>query len=219
MPSEMEVKAEMENFPAEQKVPSVFYRKNGKPVRKPRPIVYQIYLCCKCVENNTDEKMKDLLKSEGMDETKIVGAWSADIFRPPQDTTNQHKRSSYSVSSLEQAEDHIQIRLAALKEIFHWITADVDQSMWPRISASIVSNDVFLVNLLREWLPKWHIQNYKIGKTDEYERPNAEMLREIGNISTKIKLNSSWQVDTAHEMMAVNDAVVKLLQKFEKNEV
>jgi hypothetical protein len=182
---------------------SVFYlKKDEKPVRKPRPIVYQIYLCCRCADENSENG-------------KINGAWAADIFRPPQDTTSQNKRGSYSLSAVEEADSHLQIGLIALREIFKWITADVDQSAWSYISVSIMCSDIFIVNLLQEWLPVWHKQDYKITKTGEHERPNVEMLREIGNVASHIKLDASWNVDTAKEMIAVRNNVDKLLNKSE----
>jgi|GEM_PF-4591030 hypothetical protein len=179
---------------------SVFHLKKEKPVRKPRPVVYQIYLCCRCADENSKNG-------------KIGGAWAADIFRPPQDTTSQHKRGSYSLSAVEEADDHIQIGLAALREIFKWITADVEESAWSYISVSIMCSDIFIVNLLQEWLPAWHKQEYKISKTAEHLRPNVEILREIGNITSRIKLSASWNVDTAKEMIAVRNNVNKLLNE------
>ena len=208
---------ELENGLTDDQKPkahSVFYsRKNGTPARRLRPIVYQVYLCCKCAEDSEEDVTKNIPDSKSEENVKITGAWSADIFRPPQDTTSQHKRGAYSVTALETADDHIQIRLAALKEVFKWITADVEQSRWSSISVSLVSSDVFLVNLLQEWLPRWHKQNYKIGKSGEYERPNAVALREIGEIVTRLKLTASWQVDTSHEMMAAHENVCRALAR------
>jgi hypothetical protein len=196
--------------------------------RRPKPIVYQVYLCSRCLESeprptsnqvssdSEDEADDNLAPSDEHTEARCeVGAWAALIQRCPQDNASAAKQTVYMASGIEEAETHIQIRLRGLKEVMLWITADVEPANWSYVEATLVSSDVFLVNLLREWLPRWARSDFALRTPQEAKRPHAEILSEIAAISTRIKLDVLWQPDHSHEMEAISDKVEALLREAE----
>lgn len=191
---------------SDTKPKSFFTRKSGSKIKRLKPIVYKVYLCCKCLGDDSDDIPES---KENIDNTKIIGAWAADIIRPPQDASKNIKRNVYTLVGTEEADDPIQIQLKAVREVLIWITGDVNSSQWSCIEATIITNDVFLMNLLKEWIPKWHTQNYMTRKHEK--RPNAALLQEIGDMSTQIKLTMDWQVDISQEMLSVREHVVGAL--------
>ena len=198
--------------------------------RRPKPIVYQVYLCSRCRETNTSppSAQRTVRSEDGSDDENLapsderkefpreVGAWAALIQRCPQDNSSAVKQTAYMANGIEEAETHIQIRLRGLKEVMLWITADVEPNNWPAVEATLVSSDVFLVNLLREWLPRWARNDFALRTAQETKRPHAELLSEIAQISTRIKLAVVWQPDHSHEMQATSDKVDALLREVDQ---
>lgn len=170
-----------------------FNRKHiNKNKLKPKPLVYHVFLCSKCkpIEDDTGD----------------VGAWSALIVRQPQDAYGgqQEPQTTYIVSGTEKKQNHIRIRLSGVKESLKWIVSNMEEVQYPAVEAVYISNDIFIVNMLREWLPKWYGNKFRMDKHDEtVKRPNADILEEIGAISTKIKLSIRWQAETSHDMSSI----------------
>lgn len=199
--------------------------------RKPKPIVYQIHLSCKCRESNITYQAEKPARPIDLDDKENVapsdaecikhfekGAWASLIQRHPQDNNSTTRHTTYMISGNEESGSNIQIRMTGLKEVLKWITADVDSSNWPYVEAVLVSSDVFLVNLLREWLPRWARNDFSVNKSQEAKRPNYELLSEIAAISTKIKLSVEWQSDNSHEMITISNKVDELLKEAEEQE-
>ena len=182
--------------------PSIFFDKKNLDHRKKKPKieVYEIHLCSKCK------------KIASMPPEMEVGAWSALIVKHLQDF-DTHDQNTYMISGVEKSHSHIRIRLLGVKEVLDWITSSVDESQYGYIEAVLYSNDVFVVNTLREWIPKWSKSSFRMGKGEEMElRPNNDILQEIARISTKIKFQVKWLVDASYDMSSLHTKVMDMLE-------
>lgn len=169
--------------------------------KRPKPIVYQIFLCSRCLE--------DSFSSSGTIER--TGAWAVLIQRCPQEGMAVMGQTAYLVSRMEYSMSNIEVRLRGLKEAMMWMTSTIDKTNWPYIEATLMTSDIFLINLLREWLPKWSKKNYFLSGNSEEKRPYADLLTEIAEISTVAKISVEWQPDHSLQMQEVNKKVDSLL--------
>lgn len=169
--------------------------------RKPKPLVYQIYLCSKCQPDGTSDQE--------------IGAWCALIVQQPQNTLGASSaQTTYMISGMEESNSHIRIRLQGILEALKWITANISEEQYASVEATFISNDVFAVNMLREWIPKWAKSSYKMGsKTQRTEelRPNYDILQQISLISTGIKLIVKWQSERSHYMTSLMESIDDIL--------
>lgn len=183
---------------------TIFFDKRNinKKKAKPKPIVYHIYLCTKYNQ---------------LDETDI-GAWSSLIIKQPQDSVTKSKekhRSSYMLSCLLCC-NHIRIRLFGLKESLEWIISAIDEKHIPYVEVMFASNDVFLVNTLKEWIPKWSKNDF-MKDDNETKRPNHDILSDIAKISNNIKMNVRWINESSFEMINLSKKVDSLLEENKDN--
>jgi len=206
-------------LPTEEKsvTKTVFFNRKSLDIRKKKlkPIVYQIYLCTYCLPSEIiSETPQNLVLSE-------LGAWCALIVRQPQDMFNAEKdtQTTYMLSGVEESNSHIEIRLNGVKESLNWITANLEKNQYSSVETTFVSNDVFVVNILREWLPKWHKNDFKLGPKGSGDdiRPNLDLLRSISEISTNIKLVVKWQAEKSYEMEQLRNKIDNILDTHLKN--
>lgn len=163
--------------------------------KRPKPIVYQIFLCSRWSEDNSNKS----------------GAWAVLIQRCPQEGMSVMGQTAYLVSGIEKGIGNIELRLRGLKEAMLWMTSTISKENWPYIEATLMTSDIFLVNLLREWLPKWARKNFCLSANVDEKRPHAELLAEIAEISTVAKVNVEWQAYHSLQMQEVNKKVDLLL--------
>ena len=188
---------------------TVFFDRKSLDQRKlkPKPLVFYIYLCS---NYKTDQ------------ETNLeIGAWCSLIIQQPQypmstiskeiQLKQNNSNTTYLLSGSEKFNNHIRIRLLGVKESLEWITVNVDINNLSHVETVLISNDVFVVNMLREWIPKWNKNNFKLKTDDEQYRPNSDMLKAIANVSTKIKLSVKWQSEKSYEMIALSKKVDEIL--------
>jgi hypothetical protein len=182
----------------------IFFNRNNvnKSKSKPKPIVYNIFICTKY---KTSENINDDL---------CYGCWSFLCIQQPQDAHNnqQEKQTTYMVSNEEISKNHVHIRLLGIIEILKWITCNIDELQYPSVHANIVSNDVFVVNLLKEWIPKWHKNNFCINKNDNEKRPNYVLLEQISNITSRINLSIKWEVEKSNNLLSVVKKVDEMME-------
>jgi hypothetical protein len=219
--------------PANEKIVFFDRRSLDCKKKKPKPIVYQIYLCSRCkFVNDTGSTVGSCnnLEASGSNKENIpdpfastdsgeVGAWCALIVKRPQDVSGSSGsglQTTYMLSGVERSHSHIRIRLRGVIESLNWITGNVPESQYPYIEATFVINDVFVVNTLREWLPKWRKNEFNMDVTsDERKRPNLDLLTEISNISSRINISVKWQIDQSNEMITLSEKIDKLLASAE----
>jgi len=177
--------------------------------KKPKPMVYYIYHC-------------NQYKTSPEDENKEIGAWASLVIQQPQESMTNYDDAVKNTCMLSADHvygdnNHIRIRLDGILESLVWITSNVKQEQLGIVEANIVSNDVFVVNSLREWIPKWEKLNYQVSKQDNIKRPHSDLMEKIGSISTKIKLSISWQSEKSHEMSILTQKVNSILSVAENN--
>jgi hypothetical protein len=170
--------------------------------KRPKPIIYQIFLCSRCLEDNSRSS-----------ENQISGAWAVLIQRCPQDGMTGTGQTAYLVSGVEKAIGNIELRLRGLKEAMIWMSSSVDKANWPYIDATLLTSDIFLVNLLREWLPKWAKKNFSLSANSTEKRPHAELLAEIAEVSTVAKVTVEWHPYHSPQMQEVNKKVDSILME------
>lgn len=163
------------------------------------PTVYQIYLCIKCKLTLGENE---------------VGAWSALIIKQQQGNFMMKNDSpmTYMINGIEHSSSHIQIRLAGVKEVLDWITVNIDPEEYNSIEATIVCNDVFVVNTLREWLPKWVKSDFS---TLNAELGHGSVFKSLAAISTKIRLNVEWRAENSTEMYTLSEKIMEMLSSEE----
>ena len=192
-----------QNLSEQSKGKIIFFNRKSLDHRKkkPKPIVYQIYLCCKCVPLESTESQLE------------KGAWCALIIKQLQDnsSTSYDTQTACMLSGVQESSSHIRIRLNGLKESLDWITSNIEENQYSSIEANIVMNDIFVVNILREWIPKWEKSSFNMGENDSEKRPNYDILNFIGKISTKINLGVKWQFDKSNEMITLSDKIDRML--------
>jgi len=170
--------------------------------KRPKPIVYQIFLCSRCLD--------DTFSSSGIERT---GAWAVLIQKCPQEGMAVMGQTAYLVSKKEHSMGNIEVRLRGLKEAMMWMTSTIDRQNWPYIEATLITSDIFLINLLREWLPKWSRKNFQLSGNSEEKRPYADLLAEIAEISTVAKINVEWRPDDSLQLQEVRKKADSLLSE------
>lgn len=176
--------------------------------RRPKTVVYHIYHCAQC-------------KPSEYDASKDIGSWASLLIQQPQDSGSHcegvQNTCMLSAEHLSGDKSHIRIRLDGIVESLVWITTNIKITNHDVIVvANIVSNDVFVVNSLREWIPKWEKSTYQISRSDEEKRPHSDIMAKIGSISTKIKLSVKWQSEKSHEMSLLSQKVNEMLSSIDK---
>ena len=182
--------------------PSVFFDRKclDQNKKKTKPVVYEIHLCSKCRKLDSDTPVE-----------LEFGAWSALIVQYPQDMNPHDTQTTYMISGVEESPSHIRIRLLGVKECLEWITA-TSNGHYESVEATLYSNDVFVVNTLREWIPKWIKTDFRMDKNEYNERrPNFDILQDIARISTGIKFQVRWLVDKINNMASLSKRVDELL--------
>jgi ribonuclease HI len=183
---------------------NVFFNRKSLDQRKkkPKPVVYQIHLCirCKAIEGEDGD----------------MGAWSALIVQKPQDNVFlEGLQNVVMLSGEEECGTHVRIRLEGVLHCLKWVVANVNPTLYSTVDLTFVTNDVLVKNTLQEWLPKWKKNGFRLtretGQSVGEKRPNSDLLEEIAEISTKIKLAVSWQSENSHEMVLVSDKVDGML--------
>ena len=166
--------------------------------KKPKTMVFQIYLCCKYISS---------------DDNADYGAWSSLIVQQPQDSFSKNDTSqTFMISGVESSNNHIRIRLIGVIESLNWVTAKIDPSNYSSVDLIFITNDIFISNLLREWIPKWKKNNFNISNDSENKRPHSDLLEQIASISTNINLNVNWQANETYEMSTLSNKVDELLR-------
>jgi hypothetical protein len=174
--------------------------------RTPKPIHYYIKLCNKSI---TTPEGKDL------------SAWCALIIQEPHDMFNLSNKSgisAYMLSSIETEMNPIQARLTSILELLKWISTNVSPELLHIIDTSLICNDIYIVNLIKEWIPKWATNNFKFGREGQ-SRPYTDLLKSISEISTKIKLSVQWQSEKSPEMSSLESKLNGMLKDALSTEV
>jgi hypothetical protein len=185
-----------------------FIRKPFERKRRLKTLVYQIYHCAQCKPSD--------------DGTKDIGSWASLLIQQPQDSGSHYdtvqNTCMLSAEHLSGDKSHIRIRLDGIIESLVWITTNIKITKDDVVVvANIVSNDVFVVNSLREWIPKWEKTTYQISNSDEDKRPHSDLMAKIGSISTKIKLSVRWQSEKSYEMSLLARKVDNMLSSPDKS--
>lgn len=171
--------------------------------RKPKLTIYQVFHCCKYIHTENQDR----------------GAWCSLIVRQPNyfSTKKESKHSSYMISCIENETNHIRIRLTSVLEVLKWIVTEDDETVLIELVFS--STDVFIVNLLREWLDRWE-KYFKRDIPDENDvgPPNQDLLKSIYLLVSKIKLSTvKWQSEKSIEMDNVVKKVNSLMDEINTN--
>ena len=135
------------------------------------------------------------------------------IQKCPQEGMAVMGQTAYLVSKKERSMGNIEVRLRGLKEAMMWMTSTIDRQNWPYIEATLITSDIFLINLLREWLPKWSRKNFQLSGNSEEKRPYADLLAEIAEISTVAKINVEWRPDDSLQLQEVRKKADSLLSE------
>ena len=190
-------------------VPVFFDRKSiNQRKRKPKALVFHIYHCCKygpeIPSGDSDE----------LDGDGDTGAWCYLIVQQPQDSFNAsatNAQTTYMVSAIDVNTNHVRIRLNGLLESLKWIVgADATEHS---IETVFISTDVFIVSILREWIPKWRRTNFRMGKGSDEKRPNSDLLEQISDLIVNMKLTVSWQDEYSNEMETISKKIDDMLSQ------
>lgn len=173
---------------------NIFWVPKVNDKKKIRPLIFDIYLCVKHIDINDQE----------------VGAWSALVIK--QSLENNKSQTTYMVSG-EDRDNHIKMRLNALKESIEWVTLSVSEELKKHLVLNIFSNDIYLVNVIRYWITKWENTNFNIEKE---ERPNKELLISIMEQIRNIKIEIKWKSEETNEMLPLKRNVESMLLNFDK---
>ncbi len=137
---------------------------------------------------------------------KDKGAWAALVICYPQDCSiKPNSQTTYLISSIEE-ETSIRLRLISLRESLKWVLRP-DSS----VEIELFLSDIFLYSIMKEWLPKWRRKNYKLSNNED--RPNADILKEIGDLSMEINITTEYCVEVDHSMNILQKKVDTLLAK------
>jgi len=95
------------------------------------------------------------------------------------------------LSGSEKLEDVDRIHLLAIIEGLKWIINSVEKKYRKHITVELCSDNVFCVNLVKEWIDLWK------EKLDQ--KPNSDLLKEIEEIKSQIKIKPKWTSKTFNE--------------------
>lgn len=137
-----------------------------------------------------------------LDGDTFSGSWSNFII--------DHRGTSYILTgntdavtgSTDQPVTSMQTKLVGVIETLKWITDGLPEDYLSHVELNLFSDDIFIVNTLKEWIPKWYKENFKISKLDATkERPCADLLREIAEITMNVKLTIKWTSPVSNEYL------------------
>jgi hypothetical protein len=191
-----------------------FFNRNllDKKKRKPKPLVYDVFLYTKC------DQVKD--------NDEQYGAWSSLIVqnslefnsstKRDVDAQNSNKNMVFMLSGNEQNKHHVYIRLSSIKHTLEWIVQDIETSRYPFVEVVFTCNDIFLVNMLREWIPRWYNKK-SANSNSNAKRPYKEVIDDIAKISTNIKLLVKWSCEDNFDLDCVKKKVEDEMAKIRSN--
>lgn len=177
--------------PIEPNMKKIFYTpkvrsNNYVPKRPIRPIIFDLYLCTKWYET-----------SNGENGSNEEGIWSCLIIRQSQESINK-KQTTFMLSGKEEKSNHVRIRLSAIIESIEWIIGSVEVHQRGLLEINIVCSDIFIVNLLRDWIRKWDKNEFNI---ENDPRPNKDLLVTLMAKIKDVKLEIRWQAEQTHELI------------------
>ena len=134
--------------------------------------------------------------------------------------------------------DHIVSRMNGLLQTLDYVVKDTSPELYKYINLNLYSNDPFILNLIKEWIPFWNKSNFYITSTsggltnnsltsggltnntsssgelnENEERPNRELLIKISKISTKINITTQWLSDKSSEMINLSNTIDEYINK------
>jgi ribonuclease HI len=126
-------------------------------------------------EKKKKRELKYSLYTNGKAENNI-GGWAVIIL-----DKNEQK---YVLSGKEDNSNNNRMELYSIVEGLNWIYTSVEPRYRKYISVNLYTDNPYCINIIREWLNKW--------KDDLNVRPNTDLLMQLLELNTKIKLDTKW---------------------------
>ena len=173
---------------------NIFFCMKEKNIKKDKPIVFTLNSVIKYVDDDDEYK----------------GCWCSLIIRQQQENHNENypQQSTFMLTGTEFKTNHIRIRMIAIKESLDWIINSVDQKIQKNIEINITCCDIFIVNLLKEWIRKWAKNDFKIDKED---RPNKDILSQIYNLIKHTKIDIKWESEESNNLKPLQNKIDRIL--------
>jgi len=93
----------------------------------------------------------------------------------------------------EKFEEKNRIHLVAIIEGLNWIYNQVEQKYRKYIVVTLYCDNVYCVNILKEWLQIW------IDTETLESKPNCDLLKTLHEIINKMKIVPKWTTKTQNE--------------------
>jgi ribonuclease HI len=140
-----------------------------------------------------------------VDEKTNNGAWAFQVI-------DRYERKNILCNKVENT-TKAEMDLCSILESIKWIIKDTGDNTGSStiivrkpedisyICINLYSTSIYCVNIIREWLDKWIIE-------DNFEsRPNHVLLREIHQLIKQIKFSITWSQKTANEFIWAVDRI------------
>jgi len=83
------------------------------------------------------------------------------------------------------------IDMEAIIEGLNWIYCSVEPKYRKYIVVNLNCDNVYCVNIIKEWLDKW--------EEDIENRPNSDLLKTLIDLKNKMKINAMWTHKVSNE--------------------
>ena len=123
-----------------------------------------------------------------------VGAWSACILdvKEKEFIVCGMKKDDPLIEKDKECEDRME--LVAIINGIKWILGEYDNETKPHVKITIHSDNVYAINIAREWISLWKNSNFE-------NRPNADLLRELSPLLDLSQITFIWTSQQANDYM------------------
>ncbi len=133
-------------------------------------------------EKKKIRELKFTLYAHGNQEDE-VGGWATIIL-------DKHEQKTV-LSGKEENINQNRIDMIAIIEGLNWIYCSVEPKYRKYVMVNLNCDNVFCVNIIKEWLDKWE-ENIE-------SRPNSDLLKTLIDLKQKMKINAMWTHKVSNE--------------------
>ena len=127
-------------------------------------------------EKKKKRELKYSLYTNGRSENNI-GGWASIIL--------DKYEQKYIMSGKEKESSNNKMELYSIVEGLNWIYNSVEQKYRKYIKVIIYTDNVFCINIIREWLVKWENEGFD-------NRPNSDILKNLSELYNKMSIDVKW---------------------------
>ncbi len=115
--------------------------------------------------------------------TNNIGGWATVIL-------DKNEQKTVLSGKEEDISDN-RIDMIAIIEGLNWIYCSVEPKYRKYITVTLNCDNVYCINILKEWLDKW--------RDDIETRPNSDLLKALVDLKSKITINPLWTHKVSNE--------------------